>query len=548
MKYVVLVREPLPDDMLEVATKVASGFRIPVDKAEKLLTRAPGPVTRPVQEREARTVQSIMEAAGLVVEVREEDQDGPLAAFSTSERDRPATGPAVSIDPSSTAVLARSESDVPAYSDGPDAAGTGFSGAGAAGAGVGAAGATDVSVVTSGEGRAWRTADRHPDPAPENQDARFGRSTRHDANQDPVQSADQARSTDPALGAAGERSADTVEARSTGAGGETDARRGSDGRESDRFHATPVPGHTTTTPPRDPLRTTLVREPPVLERGALRRGVASAATLPGVVTLIVTLLAICITVLPILRNAEQKRVVGVVDAFATTVEGMSGGLPLAAPIVRVELGVVQAGGAGAPGWGLDYLLLVDTDQTPLVAWYDGVEGVDAFPPEVLDAALAEARSLLAGGEGPERGSSTDWLANLADSGRSLLALVGLGSENDVVAGTQVRRGGAPAAAVAGAVVAGARPDSLRLVGNALLTALLVGLVPVLFGVLAALSLTRGLRDSIRYLLVATDRISHGDLEQPVELKRDDELGQIAKAVERMRISLHESLERLRQRR
>ncbi|MCW5821016.1 MAG: HAMP domain-containing protein, partial [Trueperaceae bacterium] len=180
----------------------------------------------------------------------------------------------------------------------------------------------------------------------------------------------------------------------------------------------------------------------------------------------------------------------------------------------------------------------------VLAWYGGSEGADAFPPDVLDAALARARGLLDGSAAPERDASTDWLSNLAASGRSLLALVGLDNESDVVAGAQVRRLGA----AGGAVVAGARPDSMRLAGAALLTALLVGLVPVLFGVLAALSLTRGLRDSIRYLLVATDRISHGDLEQPVELKRDDELGQIAKAVERMRISLHESLERLRQRR
>jgi len=93
------------------------------------------------------------------------------------------------------------------------------------------------------------------------------------------------------------------------------------------------------------------------------------------------------------------------------------------------------------------------------------------------------------------------------------------------------------------------PASLRTqLGQVLLTTLLVGLIPVLFAVLAALSLTRGLTDAIRYLLVAADRISHGDFERPVELERDDELGQIGKAVERMRLSLHESMERLRRRR
>jgi len=71
------------------------------------------------------------------------------------------------------------------------------------------------------------------------------------------------------------------------------------------------------------------------------------------------------------------------------------------------------------------------------------------------------------------------------------------------------------------------------------------LAVVVFGALAALSLSRGVRGAILYLLRATDRISHGDFEREVELKRDDELGQIARAVERMRVSLREAMERLR---
>src|SRR5690606_9547934 len=146
--------------------------------------------------------------------------------------------------------------------------------------------------------------------------------------------------------------------------------------------------------------------------------------------------------------------------------------------------------------------------------------------------------------GATRGSETIG-ENLRASWRTLLAMVGLDTEEPLLASSAIRRGGAPA----GAVVLALDPSGLRAqLGQVLLTTLLVGLIPVLFAVLAALSLTRGIRDAIRYLLVATDRISHGDFERPVDLQRDDELGQIAAAVERMRVSLRESMERLRRRR
>jgi HAMP domain-containing protein len=61
-----------------------------------------------------------------------------------------------------------------------------------------------------------------------------------------------------------------------------------------------------------------------------------------------------------------------------------------------------------------------------------------------------------------------------------------------------------------------------------------------------LGIGRVVRDVIR-LRDASERVSMGDLAKPVELQRRDELGDVAEAVERMRLSLQESLERLRRR-
>ncbi|MFA5569518.1 MAG: HAMP domain-containing protein [Trueperaceae bacterium] len=491
MNYVVLVLEPLPSDLPEVAEKVAAGLPIPPDKVLKLLERAPGPVTRPVPERDARKVQRVMLAAGLVVEVREGN----------------ATGPAVEFEPEASitdtwAALEAAVNEAAAEAAAAEAAAAEEAGGGKAPgdeAGGDGAWGDEVAGDEAGSDEAGRDEGATADGSVA---AAEGRNPRRTQDRDPR-------------------------------------------RTEDRGRAAPVAGQTTVAPPRDPAFTTLVREPPALERTGLRRRIASAATMPALLTLLVALLAVAVTVLPILRQQEQQRVAGVAEAVAATVEGLSGGLPLSAPILRLELNAAQARGAATlPGRGVDYLLLVDGDQAPVLAWYRGRAGIDAFPEAVRVAAMDRAKATLDGSATAEDATAGDWVGNLSASWRDLTALVGLGTLEPTMAAAPVHRQGV----VSAALVAGGEPTGLRQFGRALLTALLVGLVPVLFGVLAVLSLTRGLRQSINYLLVAADRISHGDFEQSVELDRDDELGQIAAAVERMRISLREVMERLRRRR
>ena len=457
MRYVVMVVGPLPDDMTPVAMKVADGFRFGSDKALQLLARAPGPVTRAVPEREARTVATVLRAAGLEVELREESADGPVVAFDEAPT---ASGRTVG------EVTRHSEAD-------DDVATTGS--------------ATVVTATDSGV-------------------------------------------VDRGLRDSGVAADGGADVRSSDAG----VRRGE--RDTDGA------GRTVTAPPRDPMKTTLVRNPPRLERGGLRRRIASAATLPAFLTLLVTLLALAVTLLPALSAEEARRASSTANTFAATVEGLSGGLPLSAPIIRAELAqVAERSAARLPSQGIDYLLLVDADGTVLVAWYQAHLGLESFPDQLRERAQAHAAAVL---DGNEAGSDSTWLESLAASGQRLLSMVGVGAQDAAMEGAAVRRLGV----TAGAVVVGASPAPVQsALARALLTALLVGLVPVLFGVLAALSLTRSLREAITYLLGAADRISHGDFDQTVSLERDDELGQIAKAVERMRLSLETAMERLRRR-
>ena len=72
-------------------------------------------------------------------------------------------------------------------------------------------------------------------------------------------------------------------------------------------------------------------------------------------------------------------------------------------------------------------------------------------------------------------------------------------------------------------------------------------VAALFGALFAGLATSRIAHDVSQLRDAGERIAMGDLAQPVDVRRSDEIGDIAAAVERMRVSLQESLDRLRRR-
>ena len=92
----------------------------------------------------------------------------------------------------------------------------------------------------------------------------------------------------------------------------------------------------------------------------------------------------------------------------------------------------------------------------------------------------------------------------------------------------------------------ARAQSIILQQLGLMSAL-IGLVLVSAAGLA-LIFSRSLSKSIIRLTEAADTISLGEFDVPVEKRSNDELGDLAEALERMRLSLRAALERLRRRR
>lgn len=89
-------------------------------------------------------------------------------------------------------------------------------------------------------------------------------------------------------------------------------------------------------------------------------------------------------------------------------------------------------------------------------------------------------------------------------------------------------------------------------GSVLTTALLLVLLAALLGLFLASLLTRRsarqITGPIDRLVKAADAISMGDLSRPVQAHQNDEIGDLAQALERMRQSLEAAMERLRRRR
>ncbi len=580
MKYIVEVREPVPSNLDEIAGKVAASFHITDDKALALLRRAPGAMTRAVSEREADVVAGIFERAGLNVVKR------PAEAPAASEPpDQPATAEP---EPEPEALGA---ADHPVASDADRTSPEVVSGDGAM---MDAVEEAEQSAAWDADLSGART--EAPEPAVEAADDVWDRPLGESASVDggayggdtvdsfsrreafeaeggelgwdgddadvatedvemAGASADEPQAGMPDDGGEGALDVDDAEpamaapdepAFESGAagGGARDraAPAASDARPVGRSTLTPETVRRSQTP--ETLRSTLTRAPSEtkLQRGGLRRRVANAAILPALLTLIVTGVAMLVTVMPLLRAQQEARAAAAAHAEAATLEALTGGMPLTAQTLSGPLtDLARRSQAVLGGNGVRSMIVTDATGVPVAGWYGPAITPAALPPDVRRTVSGRALDAVAG----QAAAGESFTDSLLATWHDVLAMLGLGSVAD-------RYGAAPvmsAGQAVGAVVVAVEPASASsLVQNAFLTTLLVGLVPVLIAILVAMGLTRSLRAQVSYLLEAADRISRGDLEESVELDSRDELGQLARAIERMRVSLQEGMERLRRRR
>jgi methyl-accepting chemotaxis protein len=74
---------------------------------------------------------------------------------------------------------------------------------------------------------------------------------------------------------------------------------------------------------------------------------------------------------------------------------------------------------------------------------------------------------------------------------------------------------------------------------------IVTIAAALIATILALSLTRAVVNPIRKIVLSADKMSMGDLDSPIEVTSQDEIGELQASVERMRVSLKAVMERLK---
>lgn len=91
-------------------------------------------------------------------------------------------------------------------------------------------------------------------------------------------------------------------------------------------------------------------------------------------------------------------------------------------------------------------------------------------------------------------------------------------------------------------------SSLRVTRQSVLLQILLTIVATAIAAFFAARTARRIVRPIENLVEAADKISLGQLDTPVTAERNDEIGDLARALERMRLSLEAAMERLRRRR
>ena len=579
MKYIVEVGEPVPSNLDEIASKVAASFNISDAKAMALLRRAPGAMTKAVSEREADVVAGIFERAGLNVVKRPVEESGDVPARAGPAAHDPMTPPAEGGLPASAPPPVEGDEGVAS-----SGAWSGTEPSGAAAFGEAAAsGEVPAHPERSGDEDVWdqplgatehEPVDRfsHRDDF-EERAADIGWEggeweAPSGAARDAMAAAD---ASAPAEGAVVSRDEDEaidvemgtppeerpaaeedgvplapVEPVDAAEQPEPDQRRRGerrDRRDRRQREKSERPAARGVRPEAGGRGAERGGDEVRLRRGGVRRGIAWLGVLPSLLALLGMGVAMLVMLVPVARDQQAARAADAAAAQAASLEALTGGLPLTAQTLSGALvDLSNNGQALLQPNGVSLMVVTDPNGAPLAGWYGTAKTPAALPPATRQAVSASALAALAGQ--PPAPAPT-FAQRLRYAWNTVEAMVGRGSAPTVLRAAAVTGGGQ----AVGAVVVGVPPvsgDSALV--TAFETVLLIGLVPLLIGILMAGGLADGLRRKVQYLLQAADRISRGDLDESVSLRSRDELGQLARAIERMRVSLSTLLEHRRRHR
>lgn len=289
----------------------------------------------------------------------------------------------------------------------------------------------------------------------------------------------------------------------------------------------------TTIPATAPM-TTPARTP---GRIGLRRKFLLAAILPTLLTVASAVAAILLTVPGALRGLLLESARNPAIALADGVGGLIPGNALDGKTIGQLQDALNLSRATFAAQNVQFVMVTDAIGNPLAGWYGQEPSLAAVPAQVRASVQTQARRA----QGHLFLESNNIMGNY-DPPTRLFDAAGTAIEMSAV---PIQRNGN----TIGTAVVGISSQAVSSrVTSTLITTLLASTLPVILAILIALWLARTITTNVLRLVSAADRISLGELNEPVGLRTNDELNDLGEALERMRISLQESLERLRRRR
>jgi HAMP domain-containing protein len=263
-----------------------------------------------------------------------------------------------------------------------------------------------------------------------------------------------------------------------------------------------------------------------------------ASILPTVLAVAMAIGAILLTVPSALRTLQLEGARNPAIALAGGVEGLLAGDALDAKVAAKLQDAMNATQATLREQNVAGVFVTDALGNPVAGWYGEGKGVASLPDTVrayvqVQARRATAQAYMKANNFPA--GTFNPPSRLTDAAGSPLE----------VAAHPVQRAGNTIGTV---IYAMSQQAVSSRVQATVLTTLLASALPVVLAVLIAGLLAQSITRNVIRLVRAADRISLGNLDNPVSVRTNDELNDLGEALERMRVSLHESLERLRKRR
>ena len=281
-------------------------------------------------------------------------------------------------------------------------------------------------------------------------------------------------------------------------------------------------------------------------RGSLFNKLLTIALIPTLLAVIGALAVTWVVVRPalyeqLLDSARNPAIA----AAASLSSALSGDEDLAPRLLET----IQIARQTFPRESVGFIVATDTQGVPLSAMFEGVQGFDPDNREletaIRDQALLALTNAAPGSDEIEVLGEDAVAANtssVAMTNTTQHLSLRSGESFEIVA-QPLLRGGAPI----GTIVVGVTDAAVtRKVSRILLSILLLSLIPLALAALFAYNRARALSHTILSLTQRADEISRGKLEKRADMIRsNDELDDLAQAVERLRVSMSEAMARLR---